>query len=732
MKKLKLLNFNLYIKKKYLKIFSLLIILSCFPLLYVTKIETFRKANLKIQKIYSKIIRNNQSLSEFNTSTQGYFTVANDGPILQDITRTFFFHDENNLEEIHFSTLEKYRSNSSNDRFIIYKYNLKTKELNLVKQEKSIEARSNSYSHSLKKYILGASLDPQILIYNPIDQSIKSVFHQKGGPWIHKIATKDDFAYFIVSSFAKHSNKYDGIVKVNLKTSKWNLIKFANKRKQHYGGVESIDPSGRIWFYREFPRIDKWYDKENGISSRKIKNINKNWTIKSWDFFGSYYYLILQNSAGRYKKKHVNIKTMEVEKNQIYDKNDELFAQLIPVDIFHQGSNNISSLYYDPLDFNFYLIDKNNKSIKELGVFNMKDIKIIGISGKSKLLAWKEGQKILIIKDFENDSFTKFTINAPNESPADIHSLVIGPDQKIYGSGVLTNSSIFSFNPTTDKVEILEQAIPDGEGQITNLINGGDGKIYGLGYPNSVPFSYDPFLAWDPGNKSSNNPFNLGKVDTYNQNRPDYPIYISGKLWYKSKTDYSYPIANALVRADFSESKLLFKTDLDDTFPIILGLARYDNNHLILFGNKNNNNYLYLLDIVNFEIVKERKLNLKSGRLTSFKKKSNLINSIYFSNRKILYKVLDDLSIKKIHKSIGNIERVLIGNDLKLILIGKSHIEMLDPKTNISEIWWSWKNLPKENVFEHLAYTPVIFYEGKLLIADGHKLKWFHPPKGLK
>lgn len=648
--------------------------------------------------------------------------VVHNALIYQGITRIAFMHSYN----IHFSTLESYHKNPEGDKTVIYKYNIEDGNLSSIQIPGSIEVRSQAFSMMTGKYVFGASLCPQVFLYNPLDQTVETVFSSSKGAWIHELAVKDNFAYTILSTQTSPIFGFEGILKIDILTREWEVILFKDKMKQNWGGVQSVDPTGRIWFWRGLgPAIQKWYDAKHGMRKRHLPGY-EDWTVKSWDIWGKDFYLILTTDENYMMKIQVDPVKLEIKKKPLSlppSEDVKLFMELMPVDLYHKDGEAISSIYYNPKTFKWYKINSEKMAITFLGHWDIGKYKVLGFTG-SNLFAWKEGQKVYAIINFKTGDITINDINAPNISPADITSLVAGNDGYLYGGGLLTMSDMFKYNSVNNDVMLLKQAIPDGEGQVNSLFKGIDGNIYGAGYPDSVIFKYDPALPWNPGHETSSNPVNIGPMGHYNQMRARRGIQdLDGNIWYQSVSDYSLSTVNALSRVDFSNRKMIVKTDLNDSFPIIKDLAIYDETHILLLGEKDGKYKLFLLNQRDFVIEQEKELERKGGILVNLDPQSSDANELFLAQQDILYRVNNDFSLQPVHKARCHIVKILKGQGNSIILLGQHHIEMINNKSGDWEIWWNGL------VFKYLSCIPAVFYNGSLFIADEHKLKRLTPPE---
>lgn len=682
-----------------------------FVLLFFILIIAFFWFNSKI-----KNIRNGSQQSTLN-STETTFNVFHQAPIYQNITRISFLTEENSENYIHFSTLESYHQNPEGDKFIIYKYNTLTKELKSIIIPGSIEARSMAYSDTINKYVFGTSLDPQILIYNPNNQKIEKIFEKpNSGAWIHRLAIKDDFVYAILSSHHPIQG-YEGILKINIKTKQWSIIPFDEELEQGWGKVDTIDPSGRIWFHRYYPINLKWY-KNGEIKKRELEGY-EDWAIESWDSWSNEHFLIIKKD-GVFDKIKVDIETLFVYKNDVRSNIDKLFNKLIPLDFYHQGDSIINSLYYNPKTSEYYKIDKNKREIEYLGKNEKLDgIKILGTINND-IIGWRKGEKNYITFDTIKNTYEEKEIRAPNISTAEISSMILDKDH-IYGGGFLTMCNLFKLNIENKNIEILKQAVPRWEGQVHSLLNGLDGNIYGGCYPNSVIFKYDPKSPWNPGTTRANNPINLGSTEGQT-----YPLKglqdLDGNIWYKSIGTYN-PTSNALIKINFDKQTKEIKTDIVDDFPVIQDLAIYNEKYIILLGDKNEKKNLYLVNQKSFFIEKKSEIKNKEGILLTINPERKEGRKAFLAQNNILYIVNDDLLISPIYEAKGQIIKTLNGEKEEIIIISKNFIEKINNEKGEWQALWEKEIAINEYVSNFTPNTPIIFYKNTIFINDKEKIK---------
>lgn len=699
------------------------------------------------------------SILERPTSTeQRRLRIVHRDPIYENITRIAFLNGETNAESVVFSTLESYHRNPNGDEFLLYRYDLGSTRTNTLLIKSSIEARSYAFCEALGRYVLGVGLEPQVILYDAAQHRIEPVFHAVGvGAWIHGIAAHGTYAYTILSTPSTSVRGFEGILRLNLLTKQWEIIPFADKRPQNWGAVQSVDPSGRIWFYRAYPFSPRWYDDRSNERERKLAGY-ENWTVEGWDRWGTECFVVLANKERQLLKKQVDIHTLSViETPEDADNEDRrLFLSLIPVDLFHQGGPSTANLYYRPTNSGFYLVDSAKRVISflgrmELGAFEVSGfvndtvevparwthpqfgpINLLGRDRLGRLLFWLGGQKAYLEVDLSEGRLLLKKIHAPNLSPADVSAMELGSDGFIYGGGVLSSCDMFKFDPDRGSVQVLPEAIPHHEGQVSWLFTGHDGMIYGAAYPDSVLFRYDPRMAWNPGRAPGSNPLNLGPMGHHKQMRPSHGVQdLDGNVWFRSNGDYYDPIVSALAKANFMSRTLVVKTDLEDQFPVVEKLAVFDNKHLLLLGHENKVYYLYLLNQENFSIELRKPLERAGGELLTAFPKDPVRRKTYLLKDGFVYLLHKDLHLQPLHRSGGTVVKMLLNDDGGAILIGKSYAEMFDNQKGKWEVWWDKPDLPGSYLFRHLAYIPVLFHRGALYMADEEKLMVLPSPLSL-
>ena len=107
-----------------------------------------------------------------------------------------------------------------------------TKTLSSVTVGGGIEARTHAYASALEKYVLGTSLGPQILVYDPSTQILDTIFSMPNlWAFIHRVAVHGQTAYTILSSVSPIRG-FEGILTVDLTTKSSKIIPFSEFSNQ--------------------------------------------------------------------------------------------------------------------------------------------------------------------------------------------------------------------------------------------------------------------------------------------------------------------------------------------------------------------------------------------------------------------------------------------------------------------------------------------------------------------
>ncbi|MBL4608825.1 MAG: hypothetical protein JKY01_13495 [Pseudomonadales bacterium] len=720
----------------------------------------------------------------FKNKSESGFKLEQSAVIMQDITRASFAYPTVEKDiNISFSTLEShYGDRDMHGFFMVSRGNSEGQNSQKIHREwisGSREARSYAWNTQRRQFLLGGSLRPQIIAFDPAKNTYRKVFPPdnvewgiresrllrwikgyglKG--WLHQIATHEDYVYMILSTPGWELGEYDGLLKVNIGTSELEVLPFleTSDTVSGYAGVQSVDPSGRVWYYRAYPFNQYWFDEIKGHRKREIEGY-KDWRVSSWDEQNEIYYVVLMNKFFDIKKIPVDINSLEEidmalvadDRSQVQDM---LFDRLIKVDFFHSQHFSLNSLYYFPEKKIFFERLSDGDFVElgrvDLGALKMSsviefpleaplmwnhpqlgDIEVLGVTNRKELIIWLRGRKDYLLVDLNHNTERQVRISAINNSPAEISSLVKGADGAIYGGGLLTMSHLSKFDPHTNSILLLKEAVPNLEGQINLLISGNDDLIYGAAYPDSILFKYDPSLPWRPGSGVESNPINLGAMGSRRQMRVRKGVQaLDGGVWFQSESDYEAPKAYALAKADFVDNTLHVKNNIDHDFPIIKDLAVWDQKHLIMFGIDNSgHSKLFLLDQDRFEIVAQNNIQAETANLFTLMDEDNGIRGVFVTEGDVLYKVTPTLERVFVTRAESKITKVIGKDDKSFILVCRNGFEKVIYVNGLvsMEHWDNVGDKPERKLFKDEFIQPVVFVNRKIYLADTEKL-WSYTP----
>ncbi|WP_157574350.1 Ig-like domain repeat protein [Jiangella muralis] len=131
--------------------------------------------------------------------------------------------------------------------------------------------------------------------------------------------------------------------------------------------------------------------------------------------------------------------------------------------------------------------------------------------------------------------------------PTNITALVQGPDGDVYGGTYETNA-LFGYDADTGDTTVYGNVAPGRTGEILSMTTTG-GKIFIGSYINNVVTVFDPAQPWNPGSSPTSNPRDLGPVGD-NQYRPwDMEVGPDGRVWVASSGAYG-ALRGALTAID--------------------------------------------------------------------------------------------------------------------------------------------------------------------------------------
>lgn len=683
----------------------------------------------------------------------GVFEVAHAAPMHQDITRAaFLVRAPDRADRIVFSTLEA--SGSGDRRFLLAAYEPGTERTSIDTVPGSAEGRSFAYAESLGVYVLGTSLVPQLLTYDPATEAIRMVFRgPKHTAWIHRLAVQGSVAVTVLSTSTDGVPGFKGILRVDLRTGRSRVVPFPAGGASGYGGVETVDPTGRVWLYRAYPYRRLWYDSATGFRDRRLAGFEA-WSVESWDRWRGADYVLLSNRRGELVKRRVDLNTLQVVtglSSAAADEDTERFLELVPVDLFHTAGPTLASLYYHPSTGRFYFRDTardtwTTAGRAELGRLELAgfhggpqesplrwqhsmygEVEVLGTLG-GELIVWMRGRKTYGAVELATGRLALTDIPAASLSPADITALAGGSDGALYGGGILTMSHLFRVEPRTGATTLLSGAVPNAEGQVNGLWAGRDGMLYGVGYPDAVAFRFDPALPWNPGTAPESNPLNLGALNHGGQSRARRGVEdADGLLWFQSTSDYTASVTHAVARADFDRRRVDVRTDAEPGFPSVDDLAVFGRADMLLLGRRNGRPGLFVIDRGTMRVIRERPLSRAGGLLASGDLQ-DVTAMPWLVQGRTLSRLEPDLSLTHVHRALGPITNVLAAGAGAVLLVGSRHVEHIGADGRAT-LWWRAGGGAGDPIFRDRSWMPVAVLGDALYVGDGARLLKLHRPE---
>lgn len=675
----------------------------------------------------------------------GRLEVADERPILQDLTRAALLAaDAQGRPVVVYSTLESYHRNESGDRFLLHSFSPDGERRGSAEVLRSVEARSWAHAPALGGFALGASLRPAIHLYDPSDGSVRLLFEgPDANAWLHDLAVDGTTIWTILSTPGRAVDGYAGLLRVDAADGSAEVVPFPDERAQNYGGVQTVDPTGRVWYYRAYPMERAWYD-EAGHRPREAPGW-PGWAVEGWDSFEGRGYLVLSSAGGEVRKEPFDLETLRPA-DAPDDEEERLFRRLVPVDLHRKWGPAAEGLQADPSDGSFHLVGSDG-TIRRLGAVDLGrldlsgfhggpqetatrwtsprlgEVQVLGLDGDGALLLWQRGRKTLVQADLATGETRPRLLDAPHVSPSEITSLVADRDGVLYGGGILTFTHLFRHDPRTGETTLLREAVPNSEGQVNMLVAGPDGALYGAAYPGAVPFRFDPSMPWAPGEAPGANPASLGPVGHRSQMRALRGAVASdGSFWYESVGDYADPVAHALVHADFAARRVRAWTDLDDGVPRVADLALWDDERLVVCGERDGP-VLAMVSRRDGTVLSERPTEGACGAMLRAEGLQGEGPRVYVAVGRDVSVVGEDLSLRLVHRAGQDVARMIELPDRRIVLVGLAHAEAIDPATARWSTWWEGP----EPLLADLNWRPVAWSGGSLYVGRGEELARLTP-----
>lgn len=668
------------------------------------------------------------------------------GPAHETLTRVAFLDlRANGQSQLFFSTLESNADLVAERGFFLVSHATESQVTRTLWVAGSAEARSVAFDSGSSSYVLGASLPARIFRFDAAADSLIELYSApKQTAWVHGLSVHGDYAYFMLSTPVADKQSR-GIRRVDLLTGKTDVLIINDDLTQGFGAVQTVDPTGRVWFYRAYPLSLQWYDR--GVNQPRRLVGYEGWSIESWDDIDGRQFLILSDSAGSVQKVQVNLRDLTPFPTTL-PKTDDVLLRVVPVDLHHSGVPALAGLYVDPSDNRFFRTTGLGRSLRFLGQANLGrlevmsahgtpqesairwmhpalgELRVLGMLPNGSLAVWVAGGKTLVFADLVSGVLSTTAIKVENLSPADVTALAKGADGLLYGGAYLTWTDIFSLDPESGTARVLSGAVPRLEGQVNMLIAGSDGYLYGAAHPGSVPFRFDPRATWNPGASVASNPRNLGTLRN-RQERAFHGVQAGeGTFWYQSVSDYHERRIYALVKADFVKGRVDVRTDQENGFPSVFDLTVFDSTHLLLLGIKGRAPGLYSLDRRTFSIAKMAPLQSADGRLIRIGIPTFPYHRILLIQNNRVAIVDNDLSLSFVHRTLSSV-LAAVPDDNAVMLIGRHFVERLTfpgPKTSL---WW---RSTLSRTFTDTAWTPAEVVDGVLFLANEQRVHCLTAP----
>jgi hypothetical protein len=425
-------------------------------------------------------------------------------PLRHSITRASVLDRERTSTNVLLSTLEGYHQNPSGDQTQLISYDLESGSITVDFAYASAELRTAAYWNEGKRWIFAGGLEPSLYKYNSVSQTLNGVevdFPWSG--WIHGIGIyKDSLAVSSSGPSVRLGDK--GIYQLDLSTNKVIFKRYPEYFDSDYSAVDTIDPSGRVWFYTAYPYNLGWLHSSGSMVRRYVPE-HPDWEILSWDsWLGNK--IVVRGENEELKMLNVdNFTSLEVI--ETWDKG----VNFIPVDLFHRWQSHDSiRLYFNEKRNSFTVLNSKGAVIEAFAAPNVfgqlvidrprefgllwrgldgGEYVVLGITNK-KLVVHRVGTKEYSWYNSSGDVVKTANIPAKNLTPASISSIAYNPlGEQILLTGALTHSEAVLWDIGKDRTADLGQLIPHLEGQIDWLKHSTySDEFYGGAYPNAVIF----------------------------------------------------------------------------------------------------------------------------------------------------------------------------------------------------------------------------------------------------
>lgn len=479
-----------------------------------------------------------------------------EGPLLHSLTRLAALHHTAGGSRLLFSTLEGYHLDSRDDQTQLVVWDIGSHGFTHHIQAGSAELRTGAYWPDGERWILAGALEPALFSYDEkrnVVEKLPAKLPWSG--WIHGIGVSGEYAA-VSTSGLNISSSYRGIYKTSLRNNQQDFFAFSNEFVGPYSAVDTIDPSGRVWFYTAYPYHAGWLEPSGKFIVRSIPGL-PGWTALSWDdWLGTR--LVVRDENGRLG----TIKVSGYSTLGPAGTGPVLLDPKIPVDLFHRWQPYADDrLYFDTSQHKFVLLNRRGEvrysfvppglSAPSIAAIDAKprefdvvwhsadggEHAVLGVAGKY-LVSWRIGSKLYRLSNSDGEVVHEVQIPVQNLSPAAISSIATVGTHEVLLTGFLTHGEVVNWSAIDGKRRMLEKPLANLEGQIDWLVEGAGGRIYGGAYPNAVLFVMDRLH----GGK--------GNILWRNNKSEDGRHYQRVVALSASRTQ---PVMAAVIRSDYSE-----------------------------------------------------------------------------------------------------------------------------------------------------------------------------------
>lgn len=571
---------------------------------------------------------------------------------------------------------------------------------------KSIEMRSYCYNPVTNSWILGASLYPQIFELKSGKLRLLFDASSRGETvWFHDIGCSPDGAVWAMSSTSSEAIAKPYLIQLIAPNFEARFYDLPSMPTHPYGGVESIDPKGRIWLYRTsgpLDRIEYWFDpKTETLSQRAVPSL-ADFEVTRWLQWGeSLLFELTKDDQTIFVEDTPLSKVITIP--EPFSKLKRLQAETNP-------------LHYRAVTQNgdIFRVSLAKKRLQKLHehVPSIENGDWLGFTNENELIGWIPHSKTLVRYDLKKKELKQITVKHQSLSSAAISALGMDSKGNLYAGGMMDNDFI-TLPYGEDKFRSLGKLYPWATGQILNFLDTENG-IYFLSYPSAEISLYRSDLQWNAGNKIDSNPISFGESGEEKQDQAyssTYSIALN-RAYFLSESIYAPRRTQALIEINTKTQNRKVTNLTDRGFPFIE--MHYDHLEIsddgILFATIEGQNSIIGFDPETFEVKEKWDVGVPRAKFKLSK------NTILVADRsRVLIVNRDDSSIQSSPLEITeNIQRVLNFKEC-LIIFGENAIIEWNKQTRQHRILTQSPSGLFEWVYRTAAVSPVngTIYFGK-------------------